>query len=169
MKRLLAVMSVFGILLAAQAYAEGDAASAEGDKAGAKKAVKKEKAKADTKAKAGKPKTETRDDGLVIEDTVVGTGLEAKLGSKITVHYRGTFVNGKEFDSSYKMGKPITFALEEGRLIKGWTDGIPGMKVGGKRKLHIPWKSAYGEDGTPGGEIPPKSDLKFEVELVKVE
>ncbi|NUM87601.1 MAG: FKBP-type peptidyl-prolyl cis-trans isomerase [Bdellovibrionales bacterium] len=108
-------------------------------------------------------------DGLKVTDSVVGKGAEAKLGSRITVHYRGTFKDGKEFDSSLKEGKPITFELAEGRLIKGWTMGIPGMKVGGKRKLFVPWKLAYGERGTPDGTIPPKSDLVFEVELIRVE
>ncbi len=120
-------------------------------------------------AKATKAKVEKRASGLVIQDLKVGTGKEAKLGSRITVHYRGTFKNGKEFDSSYREGKPITFELAEGRLIKGWTDGIPGMKVGGKRKLEIPYQLAYGERGTPDGTIPPKSDLFFEVELLNVE
>ena len=123
--------------------------------------AKKEKA-------AKKPKAEKRADGLVIEDEVVGKGKEAKLGSKITVHYRGTLASGKEFDSSYKNNAPITFELLEGRLIKGWTDGIPGMKVGGKRKLHVPYSLAYGEAGTPGGPIPPKADLDFVVELKDV-
>ncbi len=119
--------------------------------------------------KAAASKDETRPDGLVIKDLKVGKGMEAKLGSKITVHYRGTLKNGKEFDSSYKSGQPATFPLEEGRLIKGWTEGIPGMKVGGKRKLSVPYAMAYGERGTPNGDIPPKSDLDFEVELLKVE
>ncbi|MCO5142508.1 MAG: FKBP-type peptidyl-prolyl cis-trans isomerase [Oligoflexia bacterium] len=124
-----------------------------------KKAEKKESVKKETK----------RSDGLVIVDLKEGTGEEAKLGSRITVHYRGTLKNGKEFDSSYSSGMPITFELLEGRLIRGWTEGIPGMKVGGKRRLEIPYALAYGERGTPNGEIPPKSDLDFEVELVKIE
>ena len=119
--------------------------------------------------KAEKTKMEKQASGLVIQDLKVGSGKEAKLGSRITVNYRGTFKSGKEFDSSYRAGKPITFELAEGQLIKGWTDGIPGMKVGGKRKLEIPYKLAYGERGTPDGTIPPKTDLLFEVELLKVE
>ena len=131
----------------------------------AKKAEKKRQA---DKKKKGQ-KAEKRADGLVIEDVTMGKGKEAKLGSKITVHYRGTLAkNGEEFDSSYKRNEPITFELAEGRLIKGWTEGIPGMKVGGKRKLHIPYALAYGEQGTPGGPIGPKEDLNFEVELKDV-
>ncbi len=133
-----------------------------------KKTEAKEKEKKDKTAEV-KPVKETRPDGLKIEDLKVGTGTEAKLGSKITVHYRGTFKDGKEFDSSYKSGAPAEFPLEEGGLIKGWTEGIPGMKVGGKRKLMVPYAMAYGERGTPNGQIPPKSDLNFEVELIKVE
>lgn len=117
--------------------------------------------------KAGK-KPAKRTDGLVIEDLKVGSGMEAALGKTITVHYKGTLMNGKVFDQSYG-GDPISFQLEEGRLIKGWTEGIPGMKVGGKRKLKIPYAMAYGERGTPDGAIPPRSDLNFEVELMKVE
>lgn len=134
------------------------------------KTGKKAKAKKSDKAADAKPKKlEKRSDGLVIEDVKVGTGMEARLGTKITVHYRGTFKNGKEFDSSYKSGAPIAFPLEEGGLIKGWTEGIAGMKVGGKRKLKVPYAMGYGERGTPDGTIPPKTDLDFEVELVKVE
>ena len=109
-----------------------------------------------------------KSDGLVIEDVKVGSGKEAKLGSKIKVHYKGTLKNGKVFDSSYDRHEPIEFELAEGQLIKGWTEGIPGMKVGGKRKLSIPYALAYGERGTPDGSIPPKSDLNFEVELLDV-
>lgn len=127
------------------------------------KKKEKEAAAAEDK-KAGK-----RSDGLIIEDVKKGTGMEAQLGKTITVHYKGTLMNGKVFDSSYERNEPIAFPLEEGRLIKGWTEGIPGMKVGGKRKLTIPYAMAYGERGTPDGSIPPRSDLKFEVELIKVE
>jgi FKBP-type peptidyl-prolyl cis-trans isomerase len=132
-------------------------------------AAKEKKATKAKSEKSEKAETKKLADGLEITDTKVGSGAEAKLGSKITVHYRGTLKDGKEFDSSYKAGEPITFELAVGRLIKGWTDGIPGMKVGGKRHLNIPWKLAYGERGTPDGTIPPKSDLLFDVELIKVE
>lgn len=136
-----------------------------------KAAAKKEKAEKAKEEKVKEEKTESakpRADGLSIEDLVRGKGKEAKLGSRITVHYKGTFQkNGKQFDSSVG-GEPISFELNEGQLIKGWTEGIPGMKVGGKRKLKIPYQLAYGESGTPDGAIPPKSDLNFEVELLDV-
>lgn len=149
------LVSIFCLAAVSPAFAK--------DKAKADKKATKKEAKADKK---GDKKSETKD-GLVIEDEKVGNGKEAKLGSKITVHYRGTFEDGKEFDSSYKSGSPITFDLLEGRLIKGWTEGIPGMKVGGKRKLHVPYQLAYGEAGM-GSDIPPKSNLNFEVELIDV-
>jgi FKBP-type peptidyl-prolyl cis-trans isomerase FkpA len=100
---------------------------------------------------------------MQIEDIVVGTGAECKPNATVKVHYRGTLTNGTEFDSSYKRGKPIEFPLPN--LIQGWQEGIPGMKVGGKRKLVIPWQKAYGAQGHPPA-IPPKSDLVFEIELL---
>jgi len=103
---------------------------------------------------------------VTTEDTVEGAGKECtSVADRVTVHYRGTLMNGTEFDSSYKRGKPIEFAL--GQLIQGWQEGIPGMKVGGKRKLTIPWQMAYGERGSPPN-IPPRSDLIFEIELLGV-
>jgi FKBP-type peptidyl-prolyl cis-trans isomerase len=99
-----------------------------------------------------------------IEDVVVGKGQVCPKGATVTVHYRGTLLNGKEFDSSIG-GDPITFPL--GDLIEGWQEGIPGMKVGGKRKLTIPWQKAYGAAGSPP-DIPAKADLIFEIELVGV-
>jgi FKBP-type peptidyl-prolyl cis-trans isomerase len=176
MKLMLTILGIFcaTTALTAIAHEEDESAVTEAKPVPAKKAAKKKKAdsakakKNETKTEA-KGKAETRPDGLVIEDLKVGNGMEAKLGTKITVHYRGTFKNGKEFDSSYKSGSPATFPLEEGGLIKGWTEGIPGMKVGGKRKLLVPFALGYGESGTPNGDIPPHSDLNFEVELLKVE
>jgi FKBP-type peptidyl-prolyl cis-trans isomerase len=107
--------------------------------------------------------------GVVIEDTLVGTGAECTNARQtVKVHYKGTLtaaMGGTEFDSSYKRGEPISFPL--GNLIKGWQEGIPGMKVGGKRKLTIPWSQAYGERGSPP-VIPPKADLVFEIELLGV-
>ena len=99
-------------------------------------------------------------------DEVVGTGAEAKTGDTVKVHYTGTLMSGKQFDSS--VGKdPFEFKLGGGNVIKGWDEGVPGMKVGGKRKLTIPWQMAYGEAGS-GKDIPPKAALKFDVELLEV-
>ena len=102
---------------------------------------------------------------IKITDTQVGSGAECPAGATVKVHYRGTLLNGTEFDSSYKRGEPIEFPLDN--LIQGWREGIPGMKVGGKRELLIPWKKAYGERGAPPS-IPPRADLKFEIELLGV-
>ena len=104
--------------------------------------------------------------GLSITDLVVGDGAEAVSGETVTVNYRGTLANGKEFDSSYGRG-PFSFPLGAGRVIRGWDEGVAGMKVGGKRKLVIPPDLAYGERGA-GGVIPPNATLTFEVELLKV-
>jgi FKBP-type peptidyl-prolyl cis-trans isomerase len=105
-------------------------------------------------------------DKLEIVDEVVGTGPEAKKDDRIKVHYTGTLMNGKMFDSS--RGKdPFPVTIGAGMVIKGWDQGLPGMKVGGKRKLTIPWQDAYGEKGSPPS-IPPKAALKFDVELLEI-
>jgi peptidyl-prolyl cis-trans isomerase A (cyclophilin A) len=94
-----------------------------------------------------------------------GTGKQPKATDSVTVHYTGKFLDGKVFDSSVQRGQPITFGLNQ--VIKGWTEGLQLMKEGGKATLYIPYQLAYGEQGYPGA-IPPKSDLIFEVELIKV-
>jgi peptidylprolyl isomerase len=102
---------------------------------------------------------------LVIKDLVTGTGAEAKLGDSITVNYVGfLYDTGKVFDASWKRGEPSTFTLENGSLINGWTQGIPGMKVGGRRELIIPAALAYGAKGTSG--IPANSPLVFVIDLL---
>ena len=105
---------------------------------------------------------------LVKEDLVVGTGIEAIPGKKVTVHYTGTLTSGEKFDSSLDRGEPFVFNLGSGQVIQGWDIGVAGMKVGGKRKLTIPPHLGYGERGA-GAAIPPAATLLFEVELLKVE
>jgi FKBP-type peptidyl-prolyl cis-trans isomerase len=100
------------------------------------------------------------------EDLKVGTGAEAKTGDKVTVHYVGTLTNGTKFDSSRDSGKPFTFTIGSGQVIQGWEQGIPGMKVGGIRKLTIPPQLGYGENAQ--GSIPASSTLIFEVELLSI-
>jgi FKBP-type peptidyl-prolyl cis-trans isomerase len=101
-----------------------------------------------------------------MQDLVVGKGQEAKSGDNVSVHYVGTLTDGKEFDQSRKRGQPFTFPLGGGRVIKGWDQGVVGMKVGGKRKLTIPPSLGYGDRGA--GSIPPNSTLIFEVELLEI-
>ena len=112
------------------------------------------------------PKERVTDSGLRITDLVVGEGAEAASGQNVVVNYRGTLENGTEFDSSYGRG-PFSFPLGAGRVIRGWDEGVAGMKVGGKRKLVIPPDLGYGSRGA-GGVIPPDATLIFEVELVRV-
>lgn len=103
--------------------------------------------------------------GLQYIDLVEGTGASPAVGKQVTMHYRGTFPNGEQFDSS--IGKqPMTFTLGVTPMIKGWDEGVMGMKVGGKRKLIVPPDLAYGAAGRPG--IPPNSTLIFELELLDV-
>ena len=103
---------------------------------------------------------------LVIEDLVVGTGATAVVGDTVSVHYIGTFTNGSKFDSSYDRNQPYTFLVAAGRVIAGWVQGVPGMKVGGKRRLTIPPDLAYGSQGQ--GLIPPNATLVFEIDLLSV-
>lgn len=105
-------------------------------------------------------------DTLEIIDLEVGTGPEVQPGATITAHYTGALVNnGIIFQSSHDFGKPISFGLNQ--VIKGWTDGVPGMKVGGWRRLIIPAKQAYAEN-SPAPNIPANSDLVFDIELVDI-
>ena len=103
--------------------------------------------------------------GLKITELVIGDGQKAIAGTKVSVNYKGTLENGDEFDSSYGRG-PFEFSLGAGMVIKGWDEGVAGMKVGGKRRLIIPPELGYGNKGI--GPIPPNSVLNFEVELLDV-
>lgn len=106
-------------------------------------------------------------DNLIIEDILVGSGEEVKKGDTISIHYKGTLLDGTKFDSSYDRSTPFETTIGVGQLIKGWDEGIPGMKVGGKRKLTIPYTMAYGEKGI-ANVIPQRATLVFEVELLEI-
>ena len=109
--------------------------------------------------------------GLLIEDLVVGNGATAAAGQRVSVHYTGWLDSGgkpgAKFDSSKDRGQPFMFSLGKGEVIRGWDEGVAGMKIGGKRKLTIPPELGYGPRGA-GGVIPPNATLVFEVELLGV-
>lgn len=106
-------------------------------------------------------------DKLKIEDIKKGEGQEVTSGDTVVMHYKGTLLDGTKFDSSYDRDEPFETRIGVGRVIEGWEIGIPGMKVGGKRKLTIPSVLAYGESGA-GDVIPPNATLVFEVELLEI-
>jgi FKBP-type peptidyl-prolyl cis-trans isomerase FkpA len=106
--------------------------------------------------------------GLIIEELKVGTGAEAVAGQYVSVHYTGWLTDGTKFDSSKDRGDPFEFPLGAGHVIRGWDEGVQGMKIGGSRKLTIPTDLGYGPRGA-GGVIPPNATLVFEVELLGTE
>lgn len=108
----------------------------------------------------------TTPSGLQYHDEVVGTGDEARAGQLVSVHYTGTLTDGRKFDSSRDRGQPFQFPLGAGRVIRGWDEGVAGMKVGGKRRLVIPADLGYGSRAM--GPIPANSTLVFDVELLGV-
>jgi FKBP-type peptidyl-prolyl cis-trans isomerase len=108
----------------------------------------------------------TTPSGLQYIETQLGTGPEAVSGKSVTVHYTGWLTDGNKFDSSRDRGQPFRFGLGAGQVIKGWDEGVQGMKVGGRRKLTIPASLGYGERGV--GPIPPGATLVFAVELLGV-
>jgi FKBP-type peptidyl-prolyl cis-trans isomerase FkpA len=116
-------------------------------------------------ASAAEPKEEKTASGIIITTIKEGTGASPKSSDTVKVHYRGTLVNGKEFDSSYGRGQPTSFPLN--RVIPCWTEGMQTMKTGGKSKLVCPPNLAYGSRGIPG-TIPPDATLVFEVELLEI-
>jgi FKBP-type peptidyl-prolyl cis-trans isomerase len=103
---------------------------------------------------------------LVVLDVVVGSGPVAEVGDVATVHYAGRFTDGTQFDSSYDRGEPLVFTVGAGRVIAGWDQGVPGMRVGGTRRLTVPPHLAYGSTGR--GAIPPNATLTFDIELLEL-
>lgn len=178
-KRTITALVAHGALASALAMSGtsfGNPAAAAGAGAGAAPAAKTTETKpAEAKPAAAKPAAQ--DSGtaaikeLKIKETAPATDSKSAMataGKKVSVHYRGTLVDGgKEFDNSYSRGNPITFTLGAGQVIPGWDQGIKDMRVGQKRELLIPPHLAYGAAGA-GGVIPPNAALKFEVELVKI-
>ena len=112
------------------------------------------------------PTTQTAS-GLAIDEITIGEGAPATAGKRVTVHYTGWLTDGTKFDSSKDRNDPFVFGLGQGQVIRGWDEGVQGMKVGGKRKLTIPPALGYGARGA-GGVIPPNATLVFEVELLGV-
>ncbi len=125
-----------------------------------------EKGQAYTAENAKKEGVRTTASGLQYEALTEGTGRNPKATDTVLVHYRGTLLDGSEFDSSYSRNQPISFPLNH--VITGWTEGVQLMKEGAKYRFVIPSELAYGADGTPGGPIGPDETLIFEVELLKV-
>lgn len=118
------------------------------------------------KKAAAEPGAVVTDSGLVFRSLKDGSGAKPAASDVVRVHYRGTFPDGREFDSSHKRGQPAEFPLN--RVIPCWTEGVQRIGVGGKAKLTCPSRTAYGERGTPGGPIPPNATLLFEVELIGI-
>lgn len=117
-------------------------------------------------ATGGAPGVTRTSTGLEYRALMEGKGASPQATDTVRVHYRGTFPDGKEFDSSHSRGQPAQFPLN--RVIRCWTEGVQMMKVGGKARLICPPAIAYGERGTPGGPIPPNATLHFEVELLGI-
>lgn len=122
----------------------------------------------DKKPFKGNGKVVKSESGLQYEDMTVGKGTLAEPGKTCVMHYTGTLTDGTKFDSSRDRGEAFSFPLGGGQVIKGWDEGVAGMKVGGRRKLTIPYQIAYGEEGRPP-TIPPKATLIFDVELMDVQ
>lgn len=113
------------------------------------------------------PVSITTAEGLVIRDLVVGNGEPCSAGATVTINFTAALAGGEVYDSSERRKRPLTFSLARSGAIRGLREGIPGMRLGGKRSLHIPWSMAYGEHGRE--PIPPKTDLEFEIELIGID
>lgn len=147
------VLTLFAVAATLCAFASSPAVAQKDDK---------NKDKDDGKEK----KWVTTATGLQYLDEKVGTGATVRAGDVVQVYYTGTYKDGKQFDSNKKSGKPYDVTVGAGKVIKGWDEGLMGMKVGGVRKLIVPYQLGYGEKGGQG--IPPKTDLHFEIELVRI-
>jgi len=170
---ILTLLALSFTLIVGQMAIADDAAKPEGEAKVAPEASATEKpaAKKAEKApkKAAAPKVVKYKDvtKLKKDEMKAGTGTEAKSGNTVSVHYTGWLINGTKFDSSVDRGQPFTFHLGKGEVIPGWDQGVAGMKVGGKRRLHIPSSLGYGPNGAPP-VIPGNATLIFEVELLDV-
>lgn len=162
MRKPMFAMAVAGLALAAGMFLSVANAAPQTDP---KKPDTKKPAGKDDKKPTTKEKYVTTKSGLKYYDIKVGTGATPKVTDTVTVNYVGTLTNGKKFDASADHGGPASFPLN--RVIKGWTEGVSTMKVGGKRKLICPPDLAYGAQ-SPSPDIPPNSTLVFEVELLKI-
>lgn len=160
----LGLVVVIGFVLFVANYAKADDKAAAVDTPQASSEAVKEAPK---KAKVSH-KVVTTASGLKYEILKKGNGPVAKAGQTVSVHYTGWLTDGKKFDSSVDRGEPFQFALGAGQVIKGWDEGVAGMKVGEKRKLTIPSSLGYGDRGA-GGVIPPGATLVFDVELLGVQ
>jgi FKBP-type peptidyl-prolyl cis-trans isomerase len=170
MMRLVVLAVLVGALSVGCKKTSSDSASSTKTDSGAGTSSSAPAAQSTTPAPAAAPSSATRttSSGLQIQDTLVGTGATAETGKTVSVLYTGTFTDGTKFDSSADHGnQPMDVMLGAGSVIKGWDEGIVGMKVGGKRKLTIPPALAYGERGYPGA-IPPNATLVFDIQLMGV-
>ena len=158
--------AIVGVIIFALAVAFALAQTAPPAKKPAKIMNVRPNTKAPTKVTGDGVKTES---GLQYWDITVGSGQVAKEGDRVRVHYTGWLTTGKKFDSSVDSGRPFSFTLGAGEVIKGWDEGVAGMKVGGKRQLRIPPDLGYGENGTPDGTIPANATLIFDVQLLSVQ
>lgn len=167
MKLRLPVIALAGALFAFGAFCAGDKPGATTGVAAA--ATSASSVPSTTKINGKVVKLKAMPDGLKYYDVKVGTGPHPKAGQTVSVQYTGTLLDGTKFDSSYDHGgQPIDFPIGVGQVIKGWDEGVPPMRVGGKRRLVIPGNLAYGQNPPPGTPITPNATLVFDIELVAV-